>query len=1026
MNGIHYHLFSMNRLLKWPVLCAFLSLIASGVAMATDPIYQNFSPIAYTVPGNPPPVIDARAFDNESDYSVSYSVYTANPELYETMNTLFYTNNGTMEANAPITTSTYLLSLGSVGTGFTFDQQVTNLNNQHLMADTFYNPGAIYCDSTNSGNNILTFSGFSFGSIFFAQTSVGIFSVMATNIINPGVVDVGASGLMQFTGQGADLSRSTLTIEGSQLGQIFTSSGLFFNFFNSSQNFSATGFFGTDTFQDWNPGVDLAPTYALSSYSGFTVVGGTLFFNQLYLSNSASYFDVKFNGPSNAIVRAVFLMDTSANMATNVYFLPANNFLLGNGGVDVEWIGSYLNPATGQTVSNYLYLTDDYLLGASTNVFLYGGNGGANSGIPDNFTFTPSSTELLAGPTTSSFLNIFPNQVITNPYSYFNAQLISTTVATNKTASNPSGALTNLTGRIQITATKDLKLSQATITGQNYMSLIATNQYDGSDGALINSPFSDINLGVTNGFMTISNLLAAGIPAWGGSVSAWSTRWTNTDATGFTTDYRVLLVKSQLTPTTPPQVQTLRLHATNSLVISDTMNVFGSVYIDAQNLTLSTNLVGYGATSVDGELNWENTANFGTGFGQLPNLLWFTNNGAFRSLGFVQLGSAATSYGAVINNGLIANQGSTIYANNFLSSGIITNGIGNFLLHSQIATITNGSITANGDISITTGSLLTSNLVMSGRSLTLQVTNSLTDTGPNPTNNSFWTVGGAHSLSGAGGFNLPIKPVTGDLLGTTITNIALANYVVNNTWPGVDRGYSNSGYSNNVALGRLVLDPLSTSSRIHFGGTGSSSNAIYVDCLVLLDQATNLASGNIQEFTFAPNTVIYYAQALQNGVSVAEKLNFANTNHFRWMPTYVGYYSSTNLVYPPGVTNTVNAALAQSGTYDSDSDGTVNSLDPTPFLVPQQLNFTIVVTNRPPPSVRLQWTTIPRATNYVYYKTNFLQPGWLALTNFTSPQVYNPTAGTDNYQQARVSVFDALTNAPRYYQIEVNPWLLAP
>jgi hypothetical protein len=848
---------------------------------------------------------------------------------------------------------------------------------------------------------------------------------MATNIINPGTVDVGASGLMQFTGQGADLSRSTLYIEGSLLGQIFTGSGLLFNFFNSSQNFSATGFFGTDTNQDWNPGVDLGANYAISSFSGYTLQGNILFANVLSLTNSTSYFKVDLNGTNGATVRAVFLMDTSVNVATNVYLQPAGaSGLLGTGTADVEWIGSYLNPATGQTVSNYLYLNDDYLLGASTNVFLYGGNGGANSGIPDNFTFTTSSTELLTGPVTSQFLNVFPNFVITNPYSYFNGQLIASTVATNKSASNPSGALTNLPGRLQITATKDLNLTLAQISGQNYMSLIATNQYEGSAGASIASPYSDINLGVTNGFMTISNLLAAGIPAWSGSLSAWSTRWTNVDATGFVTDYRVLLVQSQLSPTTPPQVQTLKLHATNSLVISDVLNVFSSLYIDAQNLTLTTNLPGYGATALDGEINWNNNANLGTG--QFPNLLWLTNNGAIRSLGFAQFGSAATTYGAVINNGLIADQGSTIYASNFLSSGIISNGVGNFLLQSKTATITNGSITANGDISITAGSLLTSNLLLSGRSLTLTVTNSISDTGP--TNGSFWSVGGVHSLQFAGGFSLPIKPSTGDLLGTTITNTGLANYVVNNTWAGVDRGYSNSGYTNNAALGRLVLDPLGTTTRIHFGGTGGTgvSNALYVDCLILLDQATNLASGNIPEFTFNTNFVIYYAQALQNGVSVAEKINNANTNHLRWIPTYAGYFSSTNLVYPAGVTNTFNAALAASTDIDSDGDGKVNAQDPTPFFVASELNFSLTLTNRPPPSVRIQWTTIPSATNFLYYKTNLLSPSWSLFTNFISPQTYNPNPGVDNYEATNVSVFDVVTNVPHFYQVKVVPWLLQP
>jgi len=44
------------------------------------------------------------------------------------------------------------------------------------------------------------------------------------------------------------------------------------------------------------------------------------------------------------------------------------------------------------------------------------------------------------------------------------------------------------------------------------------------------------------------------------------------------------------------------VHATNSLVINDVLNVFGSLFIDAQNLTVATNGCGNGATSIDGEL----------------------------------------------------------------------------------------------------------------------------------------------------------------------------------------------------------------------------------------------------------------------------------------------------------------------------------------------------------------------------------------------------------------------------------------
>ncbi len=79
---------------------------------------------------------------------------------------------------------------------------------------------------------------------------------------------------------------------------------------------------------------------------------------------------------------------------------------------------------------------------------------------------------------------------------------------------------------------------------------------------------------------------------------------------------------------------------------------------------------------------------------------------------------------------MISDQGSTIYANNFLSSGIISNGAGSFLLQSLATVLTNGAIAAGGDVSITTASLVTSNLMLqAGRALTLQVTNFLTDNG---------------------------------------------------------------------------------------------------------------------------------------------------------------------------------------------------------------------------------------------------------------------------------------------------------
>ena len=95
------------------------------------------------------------------------------------------------------------------------------------------------------------------------------------------------------------------------------------------------------------------------------------------------------------------------------------------------------------------------------------------------------------------------------------------------------------------------------------------------------------------------------------------------------------------------------------------------------------------------------------------------------------------------------------------------------------------------------------------------------------------------------------------------------------------------------------------------------------------------------------------------------------------------------------------------------------------------MNFNLTVTNL---SVRVQWTTVPNATNSIYYRTNLTTGGWLPFTNFgsyyygnnlsvpnatqsntfVSPQVYPSPA-------ANVWVFDAVTNNPHYYRVLVQP-----
>ena len=1140
----------MKSLTKWPLRCGLLALaFVCPLHAQPSALYQNDAIVTYPGTAGYVPQIDASNFVNNSTFTINYTTLTLNNESFETSDTINFTNNGSMVAN----------------TGFIFNTRST-YTGLRSMAGSFYNPGSISCDSINS------FNGFSVNSSFLYFFGYGNFNAWATNISNPGSVDVGVDGLMQFTGQNVNLARSRLMIEGSGLFNPNTGFGYFNNLGINGVSYA----FGTDTNKDWNPSIDLGPNYAFSSAPVY-----------LYLSNAVSYFDINPNAGTNTqIIRAVYLLNPSPNAAAKVYF---GRNTVGPGGVVIEWTGSYLDAASGSSLNDYLYLANDYLLGSSTNVV-------AVNGVPDNFTFLSTATPVALGQPTppNQFPFGFPYQpagsVVTNTYSYVDAQITSSTVGTNAIANQ---AITNLPGRIQISASKELDLSLAEITGANYLSIQAPNQFDGSSGAYIAVPYADINVGVTNGFLTLTNLLASGIPNWGGEVQAWSGRWVYLDASGVTNDYRVLLVLSQIVPTSSTQVQDLRLHGTNSTVINDTLNISRTFACDSQNLTLMTNGSGVGATSLDGELNlwspainWQsstpnlinltnygairmvNQGNFGGALtvnstptvpavaatatlsrssggvvnvattdkltigtnryafvntltntvanqvkigsnfdGSLSNLIAAINQGAgsgtsysssttpnpvvragllsnhsftisaivagttgntnqvlLTSTNDITWGSGTTLVGGAnmiqgytntisfpynnfMNFSLVSDQASIIYATNFVSGGILTNGVGSFALHSLSSTLTNGGLFAGGDVTISATNLVTSNLVLqAGRSLTLQATNWLSDSGL--TNGNTWSVGIA---SVGSGFNLSVKPTGGDLLGTTITNFAPTNTSVVNVWAGLDRGLSTAGFTNNAAIGRLILDVMPGAYAGHngsfvFNGTGTS-NALYVDYLELKDYATNGDNYDRYDFpwlTINTNLIIYYAQAVMNGVSKAEDIDYASRFHnanggrLRWIYSYAGYYSSTNLAYPDGTTNTVNAALAAANDIDSNGNGIPNNLDPAPFFEPSGVNFAVTLTNSPA-QMKLQWTTIPLATNTVLFRTNLLLGTWQPLTNFAnyyfgsniavpnpshsagfvSPQAYATSA-------TNVWIFDSVTNVPHYYRVLVQPWVTWP
>ena len=320
----------------------------------------------------------------------------------------------------------------------------------------------------------------------------------------------------------------------------------------------------------------------------------------------------------------------------------------------------------------------------------------------------------------------------------------------------------------------------------------------------------------------------------------------------------------------------------------------------------------------------------------------------------------------------------------------------------------------NGDITIAAGSLSVSNhtLVTSGN-LTLYVTNVLNSAtnGSGAVWTNFWSDGN--------GFSLPIKPPTGDLLGTTVTNSCPGGFAqVVNTWAGEDRGTSAAGFNNNVAVGHLILNGADTTSSFFFTGAGAE-NALYVDLLDLQNGATNITDSSIgyTALSLDTNMSIYFADAVAGGQDISERLDGQAGGRLRWVPSYAGLFSGTNIVMN-GVTNApVNRALVTSR--DINSNGGAGGANyyqlqngNYPVFTAGNVNLTVATTNNQgTKSMVISWEALYNSTNYLRYKTDLTSTNWVVLTNFIQGPVNSRVTVTDPVQ----------TNGRRYYKVEVDP-----
>jgi hypothetical protein len=994
----------LEKFMKQKLLSVLIGLAVVPTAFSRSaPLYENWGIVL--CPPEIPPIVDASNFVNHAQFTINYTNLGGllQESIFEPRNMLNFTNDFGAEM--------------SFNSGLLLDNKSAQ---QVRRARTVVNNGTINCGTVGTSNvYVINDIWFEFiGSLAGAHCEVN-----ATNVVSPGTFNMGFDSLLSIAGENVDFTHGTLSMD--RVGFFNTFNQLGFAIFGGGILAGYWGMSFENTNFDFRVNPAIFEATPPSSQTFFvTNRAYATFFNSMGGPSYVPYLlDVTSADLTNRTVRAIFLSNTNSQIATKVYFYSFDAYQLGPDIIEWSWV--YTN-ALGIT-TNYMYLQDDYL--EFTNHFLlfdgYAGLGFSRpTYIPENYTFYLGSQLALgipaATPTAIPSGTFIPG-LVTNQWTAFEGLFVPGTVVPGDSAGQN---VTNFPGRIEVTADKCLSLAQAQISSANYLLLKATNQFAGSPGAVIESPYSDLYLRSTNGVLNLTNVLAPELQRPIGACDLYSARWTNV-VSGVTNRFHVLFVDTRLQRTSPLLVQTLNLSVTNglthanddSIFIRDVFNVTSNLLISTRRLTITTNDVG--SPTPAGMVNYLNPAILWPA--ATPRLQYFTNNGGFVAPNLVVFGgsqsspysspnSSANPYAAFVNTGGVTNFASAIFATNFQNSGTFqANGGAIQLYQARTVILTNGAFLAPGpagQINIYGNSLLVSNhVLLAGNAIRLTLTNYLDDgsvtVGPDAvTNRNIWR---------ADGINLPVLPTTSSLLATTITNLDTNGAVVLDTWAGQDRGAVPSGFNNNAAIGRLILDGMTNRTQFSFL-PATTNNALYVDYLEFRDYMTNFdRSGNLANLNIAPGIKIYYAQLIINGVSLAEKLNGKNGGGLNWVSGYAGTFSSTNMVYPDGTTNRLNAALVQSCEIDSNGNGIPNCTDPAPVPVASVMGLTASLAQKT--NVVLSWTGVPFMRNYLEYKTSLKATTWQPLTNF-----FVPGPGS-----SQLNVIEPAGASSRCYRVRIAP-----
>jgi len=898
-------------------------------AKAADSLFSNSG----TINDGNIPQVDATNFNNSGTWNISGLTAP-----YETADTLTYTNTGTMTS--------------SVGWEFDFGSQT--------IAHSFY--GGPYLSANFVNGNGATIEADD-GYIYNPPTSqnpslVSYLLICATNIVNKGTLIAGANGEIILSGANVNLSHSG-GLEITPIAGGVGSNGLT-NFVPDTSIYDeywmATNGNFTYPGSPWN-GATLGTLTGTGVGEPCGVTNGTITIGPLVpnvidsfttnvephsltltnIGGSTTNFIVY----SNIVNQGVFVYTGTNNGITGqIRFTPSlissNPFCT----VAIQLASASTSVITEQTQTNAIYIVDSFA--SSTNHGINKNTVLNPAAVCSDATYRPAAFVLSrnapgAFTSTNSFTGdgVPPPTFFYDPLTFTNFNVTGGSSAAysalidNEAAQVAAGSSdTNLPGRVRIYAgTLNLNLTRVRAEGGI---LIQASNLTNSVNAVMDCQNLSYNLGSTNGLLNFVNLAGPNVSRLQGTVDMYSAVWSNaivvvylnnyasvvttpTNGTSSITNWvqapltNIITVNlaltavdaSGLSSTVPVTVQDLSLHSTN-IVVTDSVTVDNSFLLDGQTFTLLGDLTLSGSVQ-----NWT--------YANAPNLLYFTNNGYLYILNNANFGNdRAVPYTEFVNNGIIVSAGQTIDSLDLqINNGINYTFAGDFSATARSIEITGPpsffsySIYSANDINLSANTVLIDpSALFANGALDFNVTNSLSDNGA------------ANSFVCYNGFNLWIKPGTGDLLGTTVTNIALNGGEVDNYWAGQDRGTNGAGFLNNVAIGTLILSPqvdsqhssgLEQDSLFTFTGVGPGpSNAMYVaklDLSQLTTSSANLAS----MIQINPGMKIYFSQVilgftLPGSQTPAQFMTNQFPNQFIYLPNPVISQSGTvdwNTVYQP-------------------------------------------------------------------------------------------------------------------------------